>query len=54
MWWLNGSAPDIKSAVPDSNLASLQPAGTCQFLVGKPTGYLGMITAGWPPRGGRG
>ena len=31
-WWLNGSTPDCKNAVPGSNPASLQPAGTGQFL----------------------
>ena len=28
----------VQPAVPGSNPASLQPAGTCQFLVGEPTG----------------
>ena len=54
MWWLNDSAPDCKSAVLGSNPASLQPAGTCQFLVGESQQGVGMITAGWPLKGGRG
>jgi len=33
-WWLNGSSLDVKSALLGSNPASLQPAGTCQFLAG--------------------
>ena len=28
----------VKPPVPGSNPASLQPAGTCQFLVGEPAG----------------
>ena len=44
----------VKHAVPGSNPTSLQPAGTCQFLVGKPCSRVGMTTAGWPLRGGRG
>ena len=39
----------VKPAVPGSNLASLQPAGTCWGA-----SRVGMITAGWPLRGGRG
>ena len=41
----------VKPAVPCSNPASLQPAGTCHSLPG--ASRVGMITAGWPLRGGR-
>ena len=47
MWWLNGLGcggsmvvhQTVKPAVPGSNPASLPPAGTCQFLAGKPAGF---------------
>ena len=42
----------VKPAVPGSNPASLQPTGTCYSLLGSQ--QVGMITAGWPLRGGRG
>ena len=35
-----------------SNPASLQPAGTCHFLLGSQQGW--HETAGWPLRGGKG
>jgi len=36
VWWLNGSILDSQSAVLGfKSAASPQPAGTCQFLVGK-------------------
>ena len=43
----------VKPAVPGSNPASLQPAGTCHSLLGSQQ-RVGIITAGWPLRGGRG
>ena len=42
----------VKPAVPGSNPASLQPAGTCHSLLGSQQGW--HETAGWPLRGGRG
>ena len=42
----------VKPAVPGSNPASLQPAGTCHSLLGSQQGL--HETAGWPLRGGRG
>ena len=60
MWWLNWGCGGsmvvhqaVKHAVPGSNPASLQPAGTCHSLLGSQQG-IGMTTAGWPLRGGRG
>ena len=60
MWWLNGRGcggsmvvhQTVKPAVPGSNPASLQPAGTCHFLLGSHQGW--HETAGWPLRGDRG
>ena len=59
MWWLNGVCggsmvvhQTVKPAVPSSNPASLQPAGTCHSLLGSQSGW--HETAGWPLRGGRG
>ena len=67
MWWLNGwdvvaqwvgcggsmvVHQTVKPAVPGSNPASLQPAGTCHSLLGSQQGW--HETAGWPLRGGRG
>jgi len=42
----------VKHAVPSSNPASLQHAGTCHSLLGSQQGW--HETAGWPLRGGRG
>ena len=42
----------VKPAVPGSNLASLQPAGTYHSLSGSQQDWHG--NAGWPLRGGRG
>ena len=46
MWWLNwgcGGSMVVhqaaKPAVPGSNPASLQPAGTCHSLLGSPQGW---------------
>ena len=41
----------VKPAVPGSNPASLQPAGTCHSLLGSQQDW--HETAGWPLRGGR-
>ena len=43
----------VKPAVPGSNPASLQPAGTCVIPCWGAS-RVGMITAGWPLRGSRG
>jgi len=54
MWWLNGIVHQaVQPAVPGLNPTSRQPAGTCHSLLGSQC-RLGMITAGWPLRGGRG
>ena len=40
MWWLNGIVHQtVKPAVPGSNPASLQPAGTCHSLLGSQQGW---------------
>ena len=40
----------VNPAVPGSNPATLQPAGTCHSLLGSQQGW--HETAGWPLRGG--
>jgi len=51
MWWLNGSAPECKSAVPGSHPASLQLGGTCKFLAGKEASRVGIVSVSIPQSG---
>jgi len=53
MWWFNGSAPDCKnlqSRVRIRHLSNLQGHAIPCWGASR----VGMITAGWPLRGGRG
>jgi len=53
MWWLNGSAPDCK--IYSSRFESgISPACRDMSVPCWEASRVGMVTAGWPLRGGRG
>jgi len=51
MWWLNGSAPDCKTRSPRFE-SGISPTCRDMSVPCWEASRVGMITAGWPLRGG--